>query len=256
MRCDELRERLSLAALGVEGCAGRLSSPPPRGELEPGDAAGDELRAHLAACSSCRERASALEQARRRLPDVVRSRERPLSPELRERILAGIAGPAVAAGERGGAGNVPRARWKRPLLAAALVAAGASLAVLLAPTAPPGPQAPPPSIDPFAYSPAPVVTFDPGTITAVPVAPPAIATVSSMQAIEAVLKDRTGTTLALLEILEKEHAITAHERVLLYRSFAGDAAVAEVHSLESAALLLEKVKELREREPQPSALGR
>jgi hypothetical protein len=100
MTCDELKDRLAERALSPE---------------EP-DA---DLEAHLASCSGCRERTSVLESALRRLPAIVGREAAPLSPELRERIVAASGATPV--------------RWGRGLAVVAFLAAAVSVSVLLAP---------------------------------------------------------------------------------------------------------------------------
>ncbi len=119
MSCDELSDRL----------ADRALSPGTK------DA---ELEAHLASCAACRERAAVLEGALRRLPAIVSREAQPLSPGLRAKILEGPARP----------------RWGRIVSVGALLAAGLSLAALLAPTAPP------PAAPVFHASPEPATIVD------------------------------------------------------------------------------------------------
>ncbi len=101
MSCDELSDRLAERA------------------LSPGTTDG-ELEAHLASCAACRERAAVLDGALRRLPAIVSREAQPLSAGLRAKILEGPARP----------------RWGRIISVGALLAAGLSVAALLAPTAP------------------------------------------------------------------------------------------------------------------------
>jgi hypothetical protein len=102
MNCDELEDCL------VDG--GPLS---------------EDATAHLVACADCRARKERFEQAASRLRSMVAERSKPLSPELRERVVASAASPPPTFRiHRGG------------LLAFALVAAGIGF-VVFKPTVPP-----------------------------------------------------------------------------------------------------------------------
>lgn len=128
----------------------------------------DALRAHLASCSGCRERVALA----RHVPELVRRELRPLSPALRDRVLASVGETPTSAR------SAPRAlSTKLWFLATALVAASVGAAALLSQTAPP----PVPQVSPSTPGPAPVVVgrVTPGPRNALDVSVAAVMTGTS-----------------------------------------------------------------------------